>query len=272
MAVALILFVGADYKAFGTSKRFDAESGDAQRWSFTSFQGMTPDVYQQLRNDLGIHRIVVDFDTGPLPDDFRHIGLITPQGFDPLLTTPFRKMVQAYGRFRTDRMFEVDADNYDAMRLFGVKYVISSEYSPAFPKLKDNPHYRLMGSTPTFYRVYEYLDAQPPYSWEGGAVTEVEHLRWDPENRTFRVRNPAGGKLALHEQFFPGWTARIDGKPAVVESWAGAFQAVAVPAGEHTVEFRYRSRLLGVGAGISLVALIGLVVWIWASELSLRNR
>jgi hypothetical protein len=272
MAMALILFVGADYKAFGTSKRFDAESGDAQRWSFTSFQGMTPDVYQQLRNDLGIHRIVVDFDTGPLPDDFRHIGLITPQGFDPLLTTPFRKMVQAYGRFRTDRMFEVDADNYDAMRLFGVKYVISSEYSPAFPKLKDNPHYRLMGSTPTFYRVYEYLDAQPPYSWEGGAVTEVEHLRWDPENRTFRVRNPAGGKLALHEQFFPGWTARIDGKPAVVESWAGAFQAVAVPAGEHTVEFRYRSRLLGVGAGISLVALIGLVVWIWASELSLRNR
>ncbi len=262
MAVALILFVGVDYKAFGTSKRFDAGSGDAQRWSFTSFPGMMPDVYQQLRDGLGTHRIVVDFDTGPLPDDFRHIGLITPQGFDPLLTTPFRKMVQAYGRFRTDRMFEVDADNYDAMRLFGVKYVISSEYSPAFPKLKDNPHYRLMGSTPTFYRVYEYLDAQPPYSWEGGAVTEVERLRWDPENRTFRVRNPAGGKLALHEQFFPGWTATIDGKPAVVESWAGAFQAVAVPAGEHTVEFRYRSRLRGVGAGISLVALIGLGFWI----------
>ena len=58
MGVALILFVGVDYKAFGTSKRFDAGSGDAQRFSSTSFPGMMPDVYQQLRanND---YRIVV---------------------------------------------------------------------------------------------------------------------------------------------------------------------------------------------------------------------
>ncbi len=42
----------------------------------------------------------------------------------------------------------------------------------------------------------------------------------------------------------------------------GAFQAVAVPAGVHTVEFRYRSRLLPLGGGISLVALLGLGFWI----------
>ena len=125
MAMAVILFVGIDYKAFGTSKRFDAGSGDAQRFSFTSFPGMMPDVYAQLRthND---YRIVVDADTGPLPNDFRHLGLITPQGFDPLLTTPFRKMVETYGKFRTDRLFEVDPENYDALKLFGVRYVISS--------------------------------------------------------------------------------------------------------------------------------------------------
>jgi hypothetical protein len=39
-----------------------------------------------------------------------------------------------------------------------------------------------------------------------------------------------------------------------------------VPAGEHTVEFRYRSRLLGWGASISLLALIGLAFWIRASS------
>jgi len=268
MAVALTLFVGVDYKAFGTSKRFDASSGDAQRFSSTLFPGMMPDVYEQLRanND---YRIVVDADSGPAPNEFRHIGLTTPQGFDPLLTTQFRKMVETYGKFQTDRLFDVDPENYDAMKLFGVRYVISSEYSPAFPKLKDNPHYRLLGSIPTYYRVYEYLDAQPPFSWEGGAGAEIARLAWEPENRTFRVRTPAGGKLALHEQFFPGWTATVDGKGSAVESWMGAFQAVAVPAGEHTVEFRYRSRLLGVGAAISMVALIGLGFWIWASS---RNK
>jgi len=266
-AAALILFVGVDYKAFGTSKRFDASSGDAQRFSFTSFPGMMPDVYEQLRvhND---YRILSDADSGPLPNDFRHLGLITPQGFDPLLTTPFRKMVETYGKFRTDRLFEVDPENYDALKLFGVRYVISSEHSPAFPKLKDNPHYRLLGSIPTFYRVYEYLDAHPPFSWDGSGGAEVTRTTWDPENRAFQVHTPVEGKLALHEQFFPGWTTTIDGKSAAVEPWAGAFQAVGVPAGEHTVEFQYRSRLLGLGGGISLIALITLIIWM---RLSSRN-
>jgi len=262
-AAALILFVGVDYKAFGTSKRFNAGSGDAQRFSSTSFPGMAPDVYRELR-DGGIGRIVVDADTGPQPNDFRHMGLITPQGFDPLLTTPFRKMVETYGHFRTDRLFEVDPENYAALRLFGVKYVISSEYSKMYSKLKDNPHYRLLGSFPTYYKVYEYLDAQEPYSWEG----KIQRIAWRPETRTFQVQSAGGGKLALHEQFFPGWKAFVDGRGEAVEPWMGAFQAVTVPPGEHTVEFRYRSRLLGLGGGLSLLALIGLAFWIRANSRS----
>jgi uncharacterized membrane protein YfhO len=123
-----------------------------------------------------------------------------------------------------------------------------------------------LGSIPTFYRVYEYLDARPPFSWEGSAGAEVARRVWEPENRAFQVRAPAEGKLALHEQFFPGWTATIDGKSAAVESWAGAFPSVTVQAGDHIVEFRYRSRLLGLGAAISGMALIGLGFWIRAER------
>jgi len=261
-AVALVLLVGADYKAFGTSKRFDAGRGEAQRYSAASFPGMEPEVYQQLRASPD-YRIVADADTGLFPDDFRHVGWTTPQGFDPLLTTQFRKMVETYGHFQTDRMFEVDPENYDAMRLFGVRYMITSEHVQSYPKLKDNPHYRLLGSMQTYFRVYEYLEAKPPYSWEGSREgAEVERRESTPESRMFKVRTAAAGKLALHEQFFPGWTAWVDGDPAVAEPWMGAFLAVAVPAGEHTVEFRYHSRLLGLGRAISLVALIGLVYWI----------
>jgi hypothetical protein len=266
LAAMLVLFVGADYKAFGTSKRFDAASGEAPRYSSATYIGMGDDVYRQLRADTG-YRIIVDNDTGPDPGDLRHVGLTTPQGFDPLLTIQLRKIVEANGSFRTDRIFDIDLENETALRLFGVRYVISSEYSKQFPRLKDNPHYRLLGSTLTFYRVYEYLDAQPPYSWEGSAGAELTSETWEPETRAFKVRAAAAGKLALHEQFFPGWTATIDGKNATVDSWAGAFQSVTVPAGEHTVEFLYRSRLLGLGAGISLVALIGLAFWIRASGL-----
>ena len=266
IAAALIICAGADYKAFGTSKRFDAGAGDAQRWSFRSFPGMEDSVYRELR-DHAESRIIVDNDTGPEPDDFRHIGLITPQGFDPFLTSELRKLVEVYGSLRTDRTFDLDLTNEAGLHLFGVRYVISSEYSRMYPKLKGNPRFRLLGSFPTFYKVYEYLDPHPPFSWEGEPGGRLDRVRWEPERRSFAVHSANGGTLALHEQFFPGWTATIDGVEAPESRWMGAFQAVTVPAGEHTVEFQYRSRLLALGGAISALALIGLAVWIRSDRL-----
>ena len=96
LAAALVMFVGADYKAFGTSKRFNAASGRVERYSSASWTGMGDDVYQELRANSS-YRIAVD-DTGPSPNDLRHIGLVTPQGSDELLTAPFRKVLETYGR------------------------------------------------------------------------------------------------------------------------------------------------------------------------------
>jgi uncharacterized membrane protein YfhO len=62
----------------------------------------------------------------------------------------------------------------------------------------------------------------------------------------------------LHEQFFPGWQATVDGKSVPIERWNGAFQSVSVAPGRHTVRFRYRSRALEVGAWISLFSLLAL--------------
>jgi hypothetical protein len=266
MTAALILFVGIDYKAFGTSKRFNASGGDAPRFSSTSYPGIPNDVYQQLRASEG-YRIVMDNDTGYLPNDFRHMGLATPQGFDPMMTRQLRNTIAIYEHFRSDRAFDLDPANETALKLLGVRYVITGEIggepSPLYQQLKGDPHYRLLGAEPTFHRVFEYLDAQPSYSWEDGGPNDLIRRRtWEPESRVFDVRTAAGGQLALHEQLFPGWTATIDGNGVSVEPWMGAFQAVTVPPGTHTVGFRYRSRLLGLGAGISMVALLGLAFWI----------
>jgi hypothetical protein len=77
----------------------------------------------------------------------------------------------------------------------------------------------------------------------------------------FAAERPAW--LVLLDTYYPGWQARVDGKPEPVRSGNGFFRAVRVPAGRHQVRFEYRPshwRLAwGLTAGTAL--LVGLL-WI----------
>jgi uncharacterized membrane protein YfhO len=61
--------------------------------------------------------------------------------------------------------------------------------------------------------------------------------------------------LVLSDNWYPGWQATLDGRPIEVLRADAAIQAVAIPAGPHRIEMRYRpASLLWTGA-LSLVTL-----------------
>jgi len=266
-AAALVVFVGVDYKVFGTSKRFDAAPGLGQQYSSASYSAMDVEAYQQLRAHSS-ERILLDL-TGPLPSRLRHVGLLTPQGYDPFISIPFRELMKTLAHFSTERDFEVDLENDAALRLLGVRYIISAERGPWYPQLVTNRKFRVIGSNDFFYKVFEYLQARPPYGWESKEVSAEASLReWTPEQRTFTVHSLQGGRFTLSDQLYPGWIVSVDGRRASLERWSGAFQAVDVPAGEHTVAFRFRQKWLGIGSYVSLLALFGLVSWARSDRLN----
>ncbi len=63
---------------------------------------------------------------------------------------------------------------------------------------------------------------------------------------------PRDGVLFTSLPADSGWTVRIDGKKAAVSDVAGAFLAVPLPAGEHTVTLSFRPRGLTAGVALSL--------------------
>jgi len=127
-------------------------------------------------------------------------------------------------------------------------------------------------SKDSYYKTFEYLDARPPFGWESASADDRIELRgWQSDARQFTVHSAQGGRLTLSEQFYPGWSAIIDGQSFMPERWQGAFQSVSVPAGEHTVEFRFRSRYLALGGWISVLSLLGLALWI-ATDWGQPNR
>jgi hypothetical protein len=104
----------------------------------------------------------------------------------------------------------------------------------------------------------------PPQSGgEGDGTADVTEFK--PEKFTVQVSAPRNAILSLAHPDYPGWTATLDGQPTTMMRAYGAFAAVAVPAGEHTVRLVYNPLSYRVGAIISLftwaaIGILGLVL------------
>ena len=120
----------------------------------------------------------------------------------------------------------------------------------------------LPGQIPPFDVPSTWLSVPPAQPDEPSDQLTFQDFR--PEHVAVRTSSPREGFLVLTQSFYPGWEATVDGAPAHLMAADELFQAVHVPAGEHTVEFIFRPRSVEVGAAISLAALgvcsLGLVL------------
>src|SRR5262249_41370230 len=159
---------------------------------------------------------------------FRMWGLATPQGLDPLLPGRYRAMVKPWARFTTSRVFFMDYRNEPVLQSLGVRYAITYQGSAEEGILAHSPSFhRLTGSSDSFYRVYEYLHAKAPFGFDG-VEGDARPEEWMPERRVFHVRSEQGGKFGLVEEFFPGWSASVDGRAVAIARWRDNFQSIEV--------------------------------------------
>jgi len=263
VGVALLISAGVDYKVFGTSKRFDSDQGSGPRYETGKFTAMSDKNLAAMQTNPKTHRILLE-EYAPQPSEFRFLGLLIPQGADPFFTKQYRDFVKKNGTFMSDREFRIDPANIEALHVLGVRYVITAERGSRYAQLKADPRFHQVLPDDNYYKVYEYDDFRAPYGldWPGKADLQT----WQPEHRVFSLDSPTGGPFTFSEQFFPGWTATIDAQPATIERWNIAFQSVQVPSGRHTVEFQYQTPYLKLGALISLLTLLGLLVWMFSSR------
>jgi hypothetical protein len=73
------------------------------------------------------------------------------------------------------------------------------------------------------------------------------------------VTAPRAGLALVLDPWFPGWSAKVDGRPAPLARADFAFMAVPVPEGRHSVRLEYRPTQLGRGIAVA-VAAAGLMV------------
>jgi hypothetical protein len=70
------------------------------------------------------------------------------------------------------------------------------------------------------------------------------------------IQSSCAGLAVFAEPHFPGWEARLDGRPARLYAPFGALRGVAVPAGAHEVELVYRPWRVYAGAALSALGIL----------------
>jgi hypothetical protein len=94
----------------------------------------------------------------------------------------------------------------------------------------------------------------------------VEVVLYEAERVRLNVDSPRDAWLFLSDTWYPGWQAWVDGEPATLYPANVAGRAVRIAAGQHAVELRFRSRALGTGVALALVAMLGLLVFVVRSR------
>jgi hypothetical protein len=157
-------------------------------------------------------------------------------------------------------------------REFGVGYVLETagERGPNggvyVRRVGDEELYRIPGSGAA--TVAPLSAGKFPADQVVGTPVTVRYPTPSEWRITTATKSPEA--LRLHLTNVPGWYATIDGKPLVLEPYAGMMLQARIPAGNHTIVIHYWPRTFTEGivaAAASATFLLGLLV-----TASVRNR
>ena len=104
----------------------------------------------------------------------------------------------------------------------------------------------------------------------GGAAEIVPGPREDEIRIT--VHSGGAGFLVLADTHFPGWSAYVNGREETIYRVEGWMRAVAIPAGDSEVHFRYRPPSFFWGTVTSVLAFLALVSFsLWGYRRGCRS-
>ncbi|MEX0288716.1 MAG: hypothetical protein AB3N14_06360 [Flavobacteriaceae bacterium] len=246
----------------GVGRRYvNADNFVRQRQMSQPFQETAFD--KQIKQDKGIFRV---YDPS--------------QGFDGARASYFHQSITGYHAAKPAGMedlfyFHIGKGNIGVLNMLNVKYVIQQDeegqsYAALNPEASGNGWFikRLqeVKSADEEILALDSLDVDNEavvnteiftnvnrFNFQKDSTSTVSLEEYKPNHLTYRTRNPYPGVAVFSEMYYPnGWNAYIDGKKRPHFKVNYVLRAMTVPAGDHTVEFKFEPELIANGSKITL--------------------
>jgi hypothetical protein len=91
----------------------------------------------------------------------------------------------------------------------------------------------------------------------------VEFISESNNRLQLHVKTPENALFVLNDTYFPGWKAFVNGKRAKIYRADYTFRAIPLNAGTHQVEFIYDPMSFKLGAGMTLLGILGCIGLGW---------
>ena len=104
-------------------------------------------------------------------------------------------------------------------------------------------------------------EAKPFIAASNETTVKISAARYSAQRIEAEVEAASPTVLVAAQMYYHPWRAYVDGRPTRLWPANYAFQAFAIPAGAHRVKLVYQDRRFYLGAVISLVTLVGCLVF-----------
>lgn len=101
------------------------------------------------------------------------------------------------------------------------------------------------------------------FDFQKDSTATISLLDYEPNHLTYHSSNPNAGVAVFSEMYYAnGWNAYVDGKLQDHFRVNYALRALRLPAGEHTIDFKFEPELIKTGSSITLGSsiVLGLLV------------
>ncbi len=199
----------------------------------------------------------------------------------------FHKSIGGYSAVRPRRMqqlidYQISKNNIEVLNMLNVKYVIQKdkegkEFPVSNPAVNGNAWFvsqvKLVNSADEEMKALDSLDSKneavvnskdfeiknTAFAKNSSATITLENYK--PNYLKYVSNNSNEGLAVFSEMYYgKGWNAYIDGKSADHIRVDYVLRALNVPAGKHTIEFKFEPQVIKTGSTITLISSIGMLL------------
>ena len=191
---------------------------------------------------------------------------LPPEKIFPLLESLNIKYIASSSRLPKGDIVLIREFPEKPLWLYRLNRTVPRTYIASFVRHEKDPVKTLGQMASKTFNPFEEVVLHQPLSLPTNKrlQTEAEIIRYANQRVIIKASLNGAGILVLADSFYPGWRVFVNGAEKEILRANLFFRGVALPAGEHTVDFRYEPRSFIVGCVISLLSLtIIAVVTMW---------